>query len=109
MQETTEKIFQIKDRLKAVRDRQKSYADKCRKPLEFNVGDHVLLKVSPWKGVVRFRKKSKLAPRIVHTKRGDDVPGSKPRHRDLSSDGVEDLMTPLKHNRLKSDLEYSTW
>nr|GFA08369.1 putative reverse transcriptase domain-containing protein [Tanacetum cinerariifolium] len=63
--ETTEKISQIKDRLKAVRDRQKSYVDKRRKPLEFNVGDYVLLKVSPWKGVVRFGKKGKLAPRFV--------------------------------------------
>ncbi|GKD06523.1 putative reverse transcriptase domain-containing protein, partial [Tanacetum coccineum] len=51
VQETTEKISQIKDRLKAARDRQKSYADKRRKPLEFSVGDYVLLKVSPWKGV----------------------------------------------------------
>ncbi|GJR17361.1 putative nucleotidyltransferase, ribonuclease H [Tanacetum coccineum] len=58
--ETTEKISQIKDRLKAARDRQKSYADKRRKPLEFSVGDYVFLKVSPWKGVVRFRKKGKL-------------------------------------------------
>nr|GEX26371.1 hypothetical protein [Tanacetum cinerariifolium] len=56
---------QIKDRLKATRDRQKSYADKRRKPLEFSVGDYVLLKVSPWKGVVRFRKKGKLKPRFV--------------------------------------------
>ncbi|GKA05755.1 putative reverse transcriptase domain-containing protein [Tanacetum coccineum] len=52
VQETTEKILQIKDRLKAARDRQKSYGDKRRKPLEFNVGDHVLLKVSPWKGMI---------------------------------------------------------
>ncbi|GJZ73015.1 putative reverse transcriptase domain-containing protein [Tanacetum coccineum] len=65
VQETTEKISQIKDRLKAARDRQKSYADKRRKPLEFSVGDYVLLKVSPWKGVVRFGKKRKLAPRFV--------------------------------------------
>ncbi|GKE37497.1 putative reverse transcriptase domain-containing protein [Tanacetum coccineum] len=65
MQETTEKISQIKDRLKVARDRQKSYADKRRKPLEFSVGDYVLLKVSPWKGVERFGKKGKLAPRFV--------------------------------------------
>ncbi|GJZ78451.1 putative reverse transcriptase domain-containing protein [Tanacetum coccineum] len=65
LQETTEKISQIKDRLKAARDHQKSYVAKKRKPLEFTVGDHVLLKVSPWKGVVRFRKKGKLAPRFV--------------------------------------------
>ncbi|GJZ10766.1 hypothetical protein Tco_0545525 [Tanacetum coccineum] len=63
VQETTKKISQIKDRLKAARDRQKSYADKRRKPLEFSVGDHVLLKVLPWKGVVHFGKKGKLAPR----------------------------------------------
>ena len=63
--ETTEKISQIKERLKTARDRQKSYADKRRKPLEFNVGDHVMLKVSTWKGVVRFGKKGKLAPRFV--------------------------------------------
>ncbi|GKB27042.1 putative reverse transcriptase domain-containing protein [Tanacetum coccineum] len=52
VQETTEKISQIKNRLKVARDRQKSYVDKRRKPLEFVVGDYVLLKVSPWKGVV---------------------------------------------------------
>ncbi|GKG41877.1 hypothetical protein Tco_0473628, partial [Tanacetum coccineum] len=51
VQETTEKISHIKDRLKAARDRQKSYADKRRKSLEFSVGEYVLLKVSPWKGV----------------------------------------------------------
>ncbi|GJW76541.1 putative reverse transcriptase domain-containing protein [Tanacetum coccineum] len=49
VQETTEKISQIKDRLKTARDHQKSYADKRRKPLEFSIGDYVLLKVSPWK------------------------------------------------------------
>ncbi|GJR29188.1 putative reverse transcriptase domain-containing protein [Tanacetum coccineum] len=65
LQETTEKIFQIKERLKTVRSRQKSYADKRRKPLEFKFGDRVLLKVSPRNGVVRFGKKGKLAPRYV--------------------------------------------
>ncbi|GJT92158.1 putative reverse transcriptase domain-containing protein [Tanacetum coccineum] len=65
VQETTEKSSQIKDRLKVARDRQKSYAVKRRKPLKFSVGDYVLLKVSPWKGVVRFGKKGKLAPRFV--------------------------------------------
>ncbi|GJZ77557.1 putative reverse transcriptase domain-containing protein [Tanacetum coccineum] len=63
--ETTDKVVMIKEKLKAVRDRQKSYADKRRKPLEFEVGDQVLLKVSPWKGVVRFGKKGKLSPRYV--------------------------------------------
>ncbi|GKB04802.1 hypothetical protein Tco_0832997 [Tanacetum coccineum] len=65
VQETVEKISQIKNRLKAARGRQKSYADKRRKPLEFSVGDYVLLKVSPWKDVVRFGKKGKLALRFV--------------------------------------------
>ncbi|GKF00887.1 putative reverse transcriptase domain-containing protein [Tanacetum coccineum] len=65
VQDITKKILQIKDRFKAARDRQKSYADKRRKPLEFNVGDYVLLKVSPWKGVIRFGKKGRLAPRFV--------------------------------------------
>nr|GEW17468.1 hypothetical protein [Tanacetum cinerariifolium] len=51
VQETTDKIVLIKERLKVARDRQKSYAEKCRKPLEFSVGDKVLLKVSPRKGV----------------------------------------------------------
>nr|GFC69601.1 putative reverse transcriptase domain-containing protein [Tanacetum cinerariifolium] len=49
--ETTKKISQIKDTLKAARDHQKSYADKRMLPLEFSIRDYVLLKVSPWKGV----------------------------------------------------------
>nr|GFC97988.1 putative reverse transcriptase domain-containing protein [Tanacetum cinerariifolium] len=65
VQETIKKISKIKDRLKAARDRQKSYADKRRKPLEFSIGDYVLFKVSPWKGVVRFGKKGKLASRFI--------------------------------------------
>ncbi|GJT53979.1 putative reverse transcriptase domain-containing protein [Tanacetum coccineum] len=51
VQEKTENIIHIKEKLKTARSRQKSYADKRRKPLEFKVGDRVLLKVSPWKGV----------------------------------------------------------
>ncbi|GJZ37050.1 putative reverse transcriptase domain-containing protein [Tanacetum coccineum] len=51
--ETLEKIVQIKSRIQAARDRQKSYADKRRKPLEFQVGDKVMLKVSPWKEMSR--------------------------------------------------------
>ncbi|GJS48163.1 putative reverse transcriptase domain-containing protein [Tanacetum coccineum] len=65
VQEMTDKVVVIKEKLKAARDRQKSYADNRRKPLEFEVGDRVMLKVSPWKGVVHFRKKGKLAPRYV--------------------------------------------
>ncbi|GJV77791.1 putative reverse transcriptase domain-containing protein [Tanacetum coccineum] len=65
VQKMTDKVVVIKERLQAARDRQKSYADNRRKPLEFEVGDRVMLKVSPWKGVVRFEKKGKLAPRYV--------------------------------------------
>ncbi|GJS55803.1 putative reverse transcriptase domain-containing protein [Tanacetum coccineum] len=64
IQETTEKIIQVKQRMQAARDRQKSYADLKRKPMEFEVGDKVMLKVSPWKGVVRFGKRGKLNPRF---------------------------------------------
>nr|GFA01229.1 putative reverse transcriptase domain-containing protein [Tanacetum cinerariifolium] len=51
--------------MQAARDRQKSYADLKRKPMEFQVGDKVMLKFSPWKGVVRFGKRGKLNPRYV--------------------------------------------
>ncbi|GKD70616.1 putative reverse transcriptase domain-containing protein [Tanacetum coccineum] len=54
--ETTEKIVQIRQRLQAARDRHRSYANIRRKPLEFQVGDRVMLKVSPRKGVIHFGK-----------------------------------------------------
>ncbi|GJZ17308.1 reverse transcriptase domain-containing protein [Tanacetum coccineum] len=63
--ETTEKIIQIKKHIQAARDRQKSYADRRHKPLEFEVGDKVMLKVSPWKGVICFGKRAKLNPRYI--------------------------------------------
>ncbi|GKB66310.1 hypothetical protein Tco_0927722 [Tanacetum coccineum] len=63
--ETTEKIFQIKKRIQPARDRQKSLADRNRKPMEFQVGDMVMLKVSPWEGVIRFGKPEKLDPRYI--------------------------------------------
>ncbi|XP_071719053.1 uncharacterized protein [Rutidosis leptorrhynchoides] len=65
--ETTEKIFQIQERLKTTRSRQNSFADVRRKSLEFQVGDIVMLKVSPWKGVIRIGKRGKLSPRYVGT------------------------------------------
>ncbi|GJX68204.1 hypothetical protein Tco_0303931 [Tanacetum coccineum] len=65
VRETTEKIVQIKNRLLTARSRQKSYADVRRKPMEFSVGDMVMLKVSPWKGVIRFGKRGKLSPRYI--------------------------------------------
>ncbi|GJR45668.1 putative reverse transcriptase domain-containing protein [Tanacetum coccineum] len=58
----TKKIIQIKSRIQAARDRQKSYADVRQKPLEFQVGNKVMLKKSPWKGVIRFGKRGKLNP-----------------------------------------------
>ncbi|GKE41344.1 putative reverse transcriptase domain-containing protein [Tanacetum coccineum] len=63
--ETTEKIVQIRQRLQAVSDRQRSYANVRLKPLEFQVGDHVMLKVSPRKGVIRFGKQGKLNLRYI--------------------------------------------
>nr|GEW63854.1 putative reverse transcriptase domain-containing protein [Tanacetum cinerariifolium] len=65
IQETTEKIILIKQRIQAAHDRQKSYADQKQKPMEFEVGDRVMLKVSPWKGVVQFIKQGKLNPRYI--------------------------------------------
>ncbi|KAL4565797.1 hypothetical protein LXL04_029903 [Taraxacum kok-saghyz] len=63
--ETAEMIQMVRDRLVTAQSRQKSYADKRRSDLEFQVGDRVLLKVSPWKGVIRFRKRGKLGPRYI--------------------------------------------
>nr|GEW24689.1 putative reverse transcriptase domain-containing protein [Tanacetum cinerariifolium]GEY95245.1 putative reverse transcriptase domain-containing protein [Tanacetum cinerariifolium] len=65
IQETTEKIVLIKQRIQAAQDRQKNYDDLKGKPTEFEVGDRVMLKVSPWKGVVRFGKRGKMNPRYV--------------------------------------------
>ncbi|GKB57242.1 putative reverse transcriptase domain-containing protein [Tanacetum coccineum] len=65
IQETMEKIILINQRMQAAQDRQKSYADRNRKPMEFEVWDRVMLKVSPWKGVIRFGKRGKLNPRYV--------------------------------------------
>ncbi|GKD77071.1 putative reverse transcriptase domain-containing protein, partial [Tanacetum coccineum] len=62
VQEATDKVVLLKEKLKAARDRQKSYADNRYKPLEFEVGDRVFLKVSPWKCVIRFGNNGKLAP-----------------------------------------------
>nr|GEV52700.1 putative reverse transcriptase domain-containing protein [Tanacetum cinerariifolium] len=65
IQKTTKKIVLIKQRIQAAQDRQKSYADLKRKPIEFKVRDRVMLKVSPWKGVVQFGKRGKLNPRYL--------------------------------------------
>ncbi|XP_010682569.1 uncharacterized protein LOC104897397 [Beta vulgaris subsp. vulgaris] len=67
IEETTNKLKLIQERMKAAQDRQKSYADQRRRDLEFVVGEEVLLKVSPTKGVMRFGRKGKLSPRYIGT------------------------------------------
>nr|GEY50269.1 putative reverse transcriptase domain, ribonuclease H-like domain, aspartic peptidase domain protein [Tanacetum cinerariifolium] len=62
---TTEKIVQIRQHLQTARDRQRSYANVRRKPLEFQVGDRVMLKISPRKVIIRFGKRGKLNPRYI--------------------------------------------
>ena len=65
VQTTVDKVSIIRARLKAAQDKQKSYADKQWKDLEFEVEDSLFLKLSPWKGVVRFGKRGKLSPRYI--------------------------------------------
>nr|GEZ72077.1 putative reverse transcriptase domain, ribonuclease H-like domain, aspartic peptidase domain protein [Tanacetum cinerariifolium] len=65
IREMTKRIVQIKNRLLTARIRQKSYADVRRKPMEFKVGDNVMLKVSPCKGIIHFGKRGKLSPRYI--------------------------------------------
>ncbi|KAK6164024.1 hypothetical protein DH2020_000888 [Rehmannia glutinosa] len=65
VQQTAEVVEKIRQRMKTAQSRQKSYADKRRKLLEFAVGDAIFLKVTPMKGVMRFGKKGKLSPRFV--------------------------------------------
>ncbi|GKA11957.1 putative reverse transcriptase domain-containing protein [Tanacetum coccineum] len=97
IRETTEMIVQIKNRLLAARSRQKSYADVRRKPLEFEVGDKVMLKVSPWKGVVRFGKHGKLSPRYIG-------PFKILSRVEVLSD--EDLIIPLDEIRIDEKLYF---
>nr|GFA91304.1 putative reverse transcriptase domain-containing protein [Tanacetum cinerariifolium] len=63
--ETTEKIVLIRQHLQTVRDRQRSYVNIRQKPLEFQNGDRVMLKISPRKGIIRFGKRGKLNPRYI--------------------------------------------
>ena len=62
---TTDKVKVIREKIKTAQDRQKSYVDNRRKDLEFEVGDMVFLKVTPWKRVIRFGKRGKLSPRYI--------------------------------------------
>ncbi|GKD40755.1 putative reverse transcriptase domain-containing protein [Tanacetum coccineum] len=99
IRETTEMIVQIKNRLLAARSRQKSYADVRRKPLEFEVGDKVMLKVSPWKGVVRFGKRGKLSPPSRNTQY---IPCFKLEEMFIG----EDLIIPLDEVRINEKLHF---
>ena len=65
IRDTSEKVSLIRQHLLMSQSRQKSYADRRRRPLEFEVGDHVFLKVMPKRGVVRFGKRGKLSPRFI--------------------------------------------
>ncbi|KAK4395669.1 hypothetical protein Sango_1721200 [Sesamum angolense] len=65
VQQTVDKIQTVKKCLKATQDRQKSYADKHRREMEYEVGEKVFLKVSPWRGILRFGKQGKLSPRYI--------------------------------------------
>ena len=65
IRDTSEKVSLIRQRLLTAQSRQKSYVDVRRRPLEFEVGDHVFLKVMPKRGVVRFGKHGKLSPRFM--------------------------------------------
>ena len=65
VQITLEKLKVVHDNLKIARDRQKSYSDNRRKDLQFEIGDRVVLKISPWNGVLRFGRRSKFSPRFI--------------------------------------------
>ena len=65
VRDTKAKVQVIRQRLKAASDQHKSYADLKRKDIEYEVGDKGFLKVSPWRMVLRFRKKGKLSPRLI--------------------------------------------
>ena len=65
VQDTTEKVNMIRERLKIENNRKKIYADNRRRDLMFEMGDQVFLRVSPWKGILRFGKRGKLSPRYI--------------------------------------------
>ena len=65
VQVPSEKVKVVRDNLKTTRDRQRSYADNRRRDLLFEIGDRVFLKISPWNGILRFRRRGKLSPRFI--------------------------------------------
>ena len=65
VQITSEKVKVVRDNLKTGGDRKKRYADNRRRDLQFEIGDRVFLKISPWKGILRFGRRGKLSPRFI--------------------------------------------
>ena len=65
VQDAIRKVQLVRDKMQATQSRQKSYADNRRQKLEFDIGDHVFLKVSPFKRVMRFDQRGKLSPRYI--------------------------------------------
>ncbi|XP_074315088.1 uncharacterized protein LOC141651269 [Silene latifolia] len=65
VQDMIEQVHLIRQKMKAVQDRQKSYVDLHRRDIEFQLGDKVLLKVSPMRGVMRFSKRGKLSEKLI--------------------------------------------
>ncbi|GJR12319.1 putative reverse transcriptase domain-containing protein [Tanacetum coccineum] len=110
--ETTKKIVQIKSRIQAARDHEKSYADVRQKPLEFQVGDKVMLEVSPWKGAIRFGKRGKMNPRdigpfkIIAKVGTSDLALTEyeTRARDIKMQMVDDNVgNQVRHNAVQND------
>nr|GEY99560.1 retrotransposon protein, putative, Ty3-gypsy subclass [Tanacetum cinerariifolium] len=121
--ETTKKIGQIQQRLQAARDQQRSYTNVRRKPLEFQVEDHVMLKVSPRKGIIHFEKQGKLNHRYIGPfrilKRSDPVAYKLELPEELSNIhstfhvsnlkkclSNESLIIPMKDLRLDDKLNF---
>ncbi|GKB47314.1 putative reverse transcriptase domain-containing protein [Tanacetum coccineum] len=94
--ETIEKIIQIRQRLQAARDRQRSYANIRRKPLEFQVGDRVMLKVSPWKVAYKLELPEELS-NVHSTFHVSNL-------KKCISD--ESLVIPMKELRLEDKLNF---
>lgn len=96
--EASERVEEIKRRLRAAQDWQKKYADRCRRCLEFSIGDQVFLKVSPLRNVIRFGRRGKLSPRFISPFRIVERVGSLAYRLDLSKklSGVHDVFLVLR-------------
>ncbi|XP_071699932.1 uncharacterized protein [Rutidosis leptorrhynchoides] len=107
VQQTAEKVAIAREKLKVVRDRQKMYADPCRRPVMFTVGERVYLKVSSWKGVIRFGKRGKLARRYIGPFRICQVLNDQTVVLDLSSElaGIHDTFNICYIRKCKVDNE----